>query len=333
MNGSTTLAPLLAIDHLTVQFHGDRGWSSAVQDVSLRVHEGECVGLVGESGSGKSVTALSVLRLHDPRTSRITGTVRYCGNDVLGMSNRALRQLRGGEVAMVFQDPMSSLNPVLTIADQIGETLRLHEGLTKAAARRRAIELLDLVRIPDAARRVDEYPHRLSGGMRQRVMIAIAMACRPKLLIADEPTTALDVTIQAQILELLRELQAELGMAVLLITHDLGVIAEVAQRVVVMYAGQVVEEAPVERLFAHPLHPYSEGLLLAIPPLDEDVHRLAAIPGNIPDPGRMPAGCRYAPRCPLVRESCVVAPPPLIPVAPAGASRCPVRLAMEDAAA
>jgi oligopeptide/dipeptide ABC transporter ATP-binding protein len=329
--GSNSRPPLLAIDHLTVQFQGERGWSTAVQDVSLRVDEGECVGLVGESGSGKSVTALSVLRLHDARSCRVQGTVRYRGEDVLGMSNRELRRLRGGEVAMIFQDPMSSLNPVLTIADQIGETLRLHEQLSKAAARRRAIELLELVRIPDAARRVDEYPHRLSGGMRQRVMIAIAMACRPKLLIADEPTTALDVTIQAQILELLRELQTELGMAVLLITHDLGVIAQLAQRVVVMYAGQVIEEAPVERLFDHPLHPYSEGLLRAIPPLDQDVHRLAAIPGHIPDPGQMPPGCRYAPRCALARASCRTTPPLLTPVAMAGASRCPVRLELDAA--
>ena len=324
------IQPLLEIDKLTVQFRRDEGWSTAIEDVSLRVGQGECVGLVGESGSGKSVTALSVLRLHEPRTSRLQGAIRYRGEDVLAMPYRKLRNLRGGEVAMVFQDPMSSLNPVLTIADQIGETLRLHENLSRAEARRRAIELLDMVRIPDAARRVDEYPHRLSGGMRQRVMIAIAMACKPKLLIADEPTTALDVTIQAQILELLRELQAELGMALLLITHDLGVIAEVAQRVVVMYAGQVIEEAPVERLFAHPLHPYSEGLLRAIPPLDQDVRRLAAIPGNIPDPGRMPPGCRYAPRCPLVLPSCVAAVPPLVAVADGGASRCPVLLARRE---
>ena len=324
------MQPLLEIDKLTVQFRRDEGWSTAIEDVSLCVGQGECVGLVGESGSGKSVTALSVLRLHEPRTSRLQGAIRYRGEEVLAMPYDKLRNLRGGEVAMVFQDPMSSLNPVLTIADQIGETLRLHENLSRAEARRRAIELLDMVRIPDAARRVDEYPHRLSGGMRQRVMIAIAMACKPKLLIADEPTTALDVTIQAQILELLRELQAELGMALLLITHDLGVIAEVAQRVVVMYAGQVIEEAPVERLFAHPLHPYSEGLLRAIPPLDQDVRRLAAIPGNIPDPGRMPPGCRYAPRCPLVLPSCVAAVPPLVAVADGGASRCPVLLARKE---
>jgi peptide/nickel transport system ATP-binding protein len=333
MIGNTTRPPLLAIENLNVQFNGDRGWSSAIQDVSLRVEEGECVGLVGESGSGKSVTALSVLRLHDPRNSRMQGSIRYQGDDVLALSSPELRRLRGGEVAMIFQDPMSSLNPVLTVADQIGETLRLHEGLTKADARRRAIELLDLVRIPDAARRADEYPHRLSGGMRQRVMIAIAMACRPRLLIADEPTTALDVTIQAQILELLRDLQAELRMAVLLITHDLGVIAEVAQRVVVMYAGQVIEEAPVNRLFAQPLHPYTEGLVRSIPPLDEDVHRLAAIPGHIPDAGEMPAGCRYAPRCGLVRESCRAAPPVLTAVAGGGAARCPVRLAMAESLA
>jgi peptide/nickel transport system ATP-binding protein/oligopeptide transport system ATP-binding protein len=228
---------------------------------------------------------------------------------------------------MIFQDPMSSLNPVLTVADQIGETLALHQGLEGAAARKRAIQLLDLVRIPDAARRVDEYPHRLSGGMRQRVMIAIAIACRPKLLIADEPTTALDVTIQAQILELLRDLRAELGMSVILISHDLGVIAEFAQRVLVMYAGRVVEEAPVRDIFRKPLHPYSDGLLAAVPRLDEDVRRLPAIPGNIPDPGERIAGCRFSPRCAEVQPACRSAPPALLPAGPGRLARCPPRIA------
>jgi len=214
---------------------------------------------------------------------------------------------------------------VLTIADQIGETLRLHQGLTGAAARRRAIELLELVRIPDAARRLDEHPHRLSGGMRQRVMIAIAIACRPKLLIADEPTTALDVTIQAQILELLRELRRELGMAVILITHDLGTIAEFADRVVVMYAGRVVETAPVADLFQQPMHPYTTGLLGAIPTLDADVDRLTTIPGTIPDPARPIAGCRFSPRCPEARESCRRDPPALLPIGPDRLTRCPPR--------
>jgi peptide/nickel transport system ATP-binding protein len=246
------MSALVSIDKLTVQFRGDRGWVSAVDDVSFDIGEGECVGVVGESGSGKSVTALSMLRLYPRGTARFpSGSIVYGGLDLLRAPERDLRAVRGRDIAMVFQDPMSSLNPVLTICDQICEPLRLHQGLSQAAARRRAIELLDLVRISDAAHRVDEYPHRLSGGMRQRAMIAIAIACRPRLLIADEPTTALDVTIQAQIL--LRDLRAELGMAVLLISHDLGVIAEFARRVVVMYAGRIVEDAPVDVLFNAPL--------------------------------------------------------------------------------
>ena len=334
MSATSAPAPLLAVDHLTVQFRTDRGWLTAVDDVSFSIEERDCVGLVGESGSGKSVTALSLLRLHDRRLARMPGAqIRYRGRDLMTLPSRELRRLRGGEIAMIFQDPMSSLNPVLTIADQIGETLRLHEGLSAGAARKRAVELLELVRIPDAARRVDEYPHRLSGGMRQRVMIAIAIACRPRLLIADEPTTALDVTIQSQILELLRDLQAELSMSVLLITHDLGVIAEFAQRVLVMYAGQVIEEAPVERLYSTPMHPYSQGLLAAIPPLDEDRRRLATIPGHIPDPGRMPTGCRFAPRCSEAQDTCRQSAPPLQPVPPQGASRCPIRLAARSAGA
>jgi oligopeptide/dipeptide ABC transporter ATP-binding protein len=254
-----------------------------------------------------------------------SGVIRYGGDDLLTLPERRLRKIRGGEIAMIFQDPMSSLNPVLTIADQIGETLRLHQNLTGAAARKRAIELLDLVRIPDAARRVDEHPHRLSGGMRQRVMIAIAIACRPKLLIADEPTTALDVTIQAQILELLRDLRRELGMAVMLITHDLGTIAEFADRVVVMYAGRVVETAPVADLFARPMHPYTSGLLGAIPKLDEDVDRLTTIPGTIPDPAQPIAGCRFSPRCAEVRDSCRRDVPALLPVGADRLTRCPPR--------
>jgi oligopeptide/dipeptide ABC transporter ATP-binding protein len=228
---------------------------------------------------------------------------------------------------MIFQDPMSSLNPVLTIADQIGETLSLHQGLDATAARKRAIELLELVRIPDARRRVDEYPHRLSGGMRQRVMIAIAIACRPRLLIADEPTTALDVTIQAQILDLLRELQSNLGMSVILISHDMGVIAEFAQRVVVMYAGRIVETAPVKDLFRKPYHPYTEGLLAAIPKLDVDVNRLPTIRGSIPDPAQAIRGCRYGPRCPVAVAQCRIDPPALLAAGPSRYARCPPRVA------
>src|ERR1700716_2076052 len=257
---------LLSVENLTVQFRGDAGWVNAIEGVDFAVGPGECLGIVGESGSGKSVSALSILKLHNRANTRYaSGAVRYDGRDLLTLPNRQLRRVRGGEIAMIFQDPMSSLNPVLTIADQIMEPLRQHQGLSARAARRQAIELLEMVRISDASRRIDDYPHRLSGGMRQRVMIAIAVACRPKLLIADEPTTALDVTIQAQILELLRDLRAELGMAVMLISHDLGVIAEFARRVIVMYAGRVVEDAPVDVLFRRPLHPYTEGLMASVP--------------------------------------------------------------------
>jgi peptide/nickel transport system ATP-binding protein len=321
------MSDLLAIDNLTVQFRGDGGWVTAVDDVSLNLREGETLGIVGESGSGKSVTALSILRLHTAATTRHpTGRITYAGHDMLALSPRQLRAVRGREIAMIFQDPMSSLNPVLTIADQIGETLRLHQDLDAAASRQRAIELLELVRIPDARRRVDEYPHRLSGGMRQRVMIAIAIACRPRLLIADEPTTALDVTIQAQILDLLRELQSSLGMSVILISHDMGVIAEFAQRVVVMYAGRVVETAPVKELFRKPVHPYTEGLLAAIPKLDEDVVRLPTIRGSIPDPTQLIQGCRYGPRCPIAVDRCQIEAPALLQAGPARFARCPPRV-------
>ena len=321
------MTDLLEIDNLTVQFRGDAGWITAVDDVSLNLREGETLGIVGESGSGKSVTALSILRLHTAATTRHpTGRITYAGKDMLALTPGQLRAVRGREIAMIFQDPMSSLNPVLTISDQISETLRLHQGLDAAASRARAIELLELVRIPDARRRVDEYPHRLSGGMRQRVMIAIAIACRPRLLIADEPTTALDVTIQAQILDLLRELQSSLGMSVILISHDMGVIAEFAQRVVVMYAGRVVETAPVKELFRKPVHPYTEGLLAAIPKLDVDVTRLPTIRGSIPDPAQTIEGCRYGPRCPVAIDKCLIEAPALLPVGPSHFARCPPRV-------
>jgi len=320
------MSALVSIDKLAVQFRGDRGWVSAVEDVSFDIGEGECVGVVGESGSGKSVTALSMLRLHPRGTARFpSGSIVYAGLDLLHAPERDLRAVRGRDIAMVFQDPMSSLNPVLTICDQICEPLRLHQGLSKAAARRRAIELLDLVRIADAARRVDEYPHRLSGGMRQRAMIAIAIACRPRLLIADEPTTALDVTIQAQILELLRDLRAELGMAVLLISHDLGVIAEFARRVVVMYAGRIVEDAPVDVLFNAPRHPYTEGLMASMPPLEGGADRLYAIPGRIPDPDEPIPGCRFGPRCAHLEPVCRASAPELVAISETHRVRCTPR--------
>ena len=319
--------PLLSVADLTVSFRTDAGWTNAVEGVSFELGAQETLGIVGESGSGKSVTALSILGLHAASTTRIpTGRIAYAGQDLLRLPERALRRIRGGEIAMIFQDPMSSLNPVLTIADQVSETLMLHQGLDRATARKRAIGLLDMVRIADAAQRVDAYPHQLSGGMRQRVMIAIAIACRPKLLIADEPTTALDVTIQAQILDLLRDLQAELGMSVILISHDLGVIAEFARRVLVMYAGRVVESAPSRALFHRPMHPYTSGLLSAIPPLDRDVDRLPTIPGSIPDPNRRIPGCRFSPRCAEAEAVCRTEAPALVAVGDDHYARCPPRL-------
>jgi oligopeptide/dipeptide ABC transporter ATP-binding protein len=320
--------PLLAVRDLTVEFRTDAGWLTAIERVSFELMASEALGIVGESGSGKSVTALSLLRLHAASTTRMpSGDIRYDGQDLLALGERALRRIRGGAIAMIFQDPMSSLNPVLTIADQISETLMLHQGLDRSAARRRAVAALDMVRIADAARRIDAYPHQLSGGMRQRVMIAIAIACRPRVLIADEPTTALDVTIQAQILDLLRDLQAELGMAVILISHDLGVIAEFAQRVLVMYAGRVVEAAPARALFRRPMHPYTSGLLAAIPPLDTDIRRLPTIAGTIPDPAQRIVGCRFSPRCPEAEPACRVVAPDLVAVGAGHAARCPPRLA------
>jgi len=321
--------PLLSVEHLTVQFRAEAGWVTAIDGVDFSVRPGECLGIVGESGSGKSVSALSILRLHSPRSTRYaSGAIHYGGRDLLTLPQHRLRQVRGGEIAMIFQDPMSSLNPVLTIGDQVTEPLRQHQGLSARAARRQAIELLDMVRISDASRRIDDYAHRLSGGMRQRVMIAIAVACRPKILIADEPTTALDVTIQSQILALLRDLQREIGMSVILITHDLGVVAEFAQRVVVMYAGRVVESASVAALFERPMHPYTEGLIQAVPDPDRDVRRLATIPGNIPDPSTRIAGCRFNPRCRHAIKSCLAEPPALIDAGAGHFARCPPRIAV-----
>jgi oligopeptide transport system ATP-binding protein len=329
-NGTANSDVVLRVEDLRISFKTYAGEVQAVRGASFDLRQGETLAIVGESGSGKSVAARSIMRLN-PEANTIVrgGEILFEDDDLLKLSERRMQRIRGPKIAMVFQDPMTSLDPTMRIGRQISESLKKHLDLSGSQATERAVELLKLVGIPSPEDRLRQYPHQFSGGMRQRVVIAIALSCDPQILIADEPTTALDVTIQAQILELLRELQAELGMALLLITHDLGVIAEVAQRVVVMYAGQIIEEAPVERLFAHPLHPYSEGLLRAIPPLEQDVRRLAAIPGNIPDPGLMPPGCRYAPRCSLVLPACVAAVPPLIAVADGGASRCPVLLAHE----
>jgi peptide/nickel transport system ATP-binding protein len=322
-------APLLDIRGLKTHFKTDDGWLHAVDGVDLQVHAGETVCLVGESGSGKSVTARTVLKLIDMPPGHIAaGQVLWKGRDLVPLSPRQMQPLRGREIAMVFQEPMTSLNPVYPVGLQIIEGLRLHEGLSKREALQRAVELLRLVGIPTPDQRVHDYPHQFSGGMRQRVMIAMALACSPQLLIADEPTTALDVTIQAQILDLLGELKERLGMAVLLITHAMGVVAEVAQRVVVMYAGQVVESAPVERLFAAPLHPYTQGLIASIPRPDRALPegqarpRLQAIPGTVPKLVNPAPGCRFADRCGQVQAGCRQADPPLRELAPGHRVAC-----------
>ena len=315
---------LLEVEDLSVRFDTDDGPVHAVDRLSFAVGQGEVLGIVGESGCGKSVTCMSLVRLL-PETATVTGHARFDGGDLLGLSPRRLRQVRGRQISYVFQEPMTSLNPVFTVGHQIGEVLRRHLGLSRSAARARAIELLRLVRIPAAERRLDEYPHQLSGGMRQRVMIAIALACDPKVLIADEPTTALDVTIQAGILDLMRDIRERLGTSIVLITHNLGVVAAVADRVLVMYAGRKVEEAPVEELFAHPQHPYTIGLLGAIPrPYEgEDTRRrLQEIPGRVPSLRELPAACAFADRCPRVDELCRSQVPELREVRPAHFVAC-----------
>ncbi len=305
---------LLAIENLQVHFQTADGVNRAVDGLSLSVEAGETVAIVGESGCGKSVTSMSVLRLLPERNTAIAGRIRFAGRDLLGLSEREMRGVRGNEISMIFQEPMTSLNPVLTIGRQIREAISLHEKASAAAMNDRAREMLALVGIPAPERRLTEYPHQLSGGMRQRVMIAIALACNPKLVIADEPTTALDVTIQAQILELLLDIQRRSGTAILLITHDLGVVAEVARRVVVMYAGRKVEEAPATSLFGRPLHPYTEGLLAAVPTLGsaaERPSRLAEIPGMVPSLKQKIRGCVFANRCPKAAAVCADMAPAL----------------------
>jgi peptide/nickel transport system ATP-binding protein len=314
---------LIDIKGLRVLFHGDDGRTThAVDSVDLAVANGATLGLVGESGCGKSVTSLAIMGLLSKQSAEVSGSIRFDGFDLVGAPDETLRDLRGNRLAMIFQEPMTSLNPSFTIGDQIVETILRHRGGTRRAARNRAIELLRRVHIPSPERRIDEYPHKLSGGMRQRVMIAMALACDPKLLIADEPTTALDVTLQAQILELMRELKAASGAAIILITHDLGVVAEVCDEVAVMYAGEIVERAEVDELFASPQHPYTVGLLGSIPRLDRSTAHLATIEGMVPNMTNPPTGCRFAPRCPFVGEICLKAPPSLKEVSPGHASRC-----------
>jgi oligopeptide/dipeptide ABC transporter ATP-binding protein len=323
---------ILELRELQTHFATDRGTARAVDGVSFRVRRGQTLAVVGESGSGKSVTSLSVMRLIPTPPGRIAGgEILFRGRDgqardLVQLPEPAMRQVRGNEIGMIFQEPMTSLNPVYTVGEQIGEALRQHQGLDRAAARAEALRMLEMVRIPAAARRIDEYPHQMSGGMRQRVMIAMALACKPMLLIADEPTTALDVTIQAQILVLMRQLQAETGTAILFITHNLGVVAEIADHIAVMYAGRVVEEGDVRAIFKTPKHPYTKGLLASMPRLDEDHRapsRLGAIPGNVPSPTKMHRGCAFAPRCPLAIPACEEAPPPLFETtAPGHRARC-----------
>jgi peptide/nickel transport system ATP-binding protein len=318
-----TAPPLIEIEGLRVLFHGDDGRvTHAVDSVDLAVAHGATLGLVGESGCGKSVTSLAIMGLLSKHSAEVTGSIRFDGFDLLDTPDERLRELRGNRLAMIFQEPMTSLNPSFTIGDQIMETILRHRGGSRRQARERTIELLRRVHIPSPKRRVDEYPHKLSGGMRQRVMIAMALACDPRLLIADEPTTALDVTLQAQILDLMRELKGAGGAAIILITHDLGVVAEVCNEVAVMYAGEIVERAGVDELFASPQHPYTVGLLGSIPRLDRRTAHLATIEGMVPNMTSPPRGCRFAARCPFVEEACIEAPPPLVALSPGHWSRC-----------
>src|SRR5882672_1877253 len=318
-----TASPLIEIEGLRVLFHGDDGRTThAVDSVDLSVRNGATLGLVGESGCGKSVTSLAIMGLLSKQSTEVSGSIRFDGFDLLEASDQTLRDLRGNRLAMIFQEPMTSLNPSFTVGDQIIETILRHRGGSQRSARQRAIELLRRVHIPSPEKRVDEYPHKLSGGMRQRVMIAIALACDPQLLIADEPTTALDVTLQAQILDLMRELKAASGAAIILITHDLGVVAEVCDEVAVMYAGEIVERAAVNELFARPQHPYTVGLLGSIPRLDRQASHLATIEGMVPNMTALPQGCRFAARCPFAGDICVEAPPPMVAVSSGHWSRC-----------
>lgn len=321
---SQQAADLLRITDLHTYFHmGKNHIAKAVDGVSFSIRENETLAIVGESGSGKSVTALSIMRLiSSPPGEIVQGTIELNGTNLLDLSKREMNQVRKEEVGMIFQDPMTSLNPVFTIGNQMADTLIKHQKYSKKAAYKRAVELLEAVGIPRAEKIIMEYPHQLSGGMRQRVMIAMAMSSHPKLLIADEPTTALDVTTQAQILDLMLDMQEEYHSSIVLITHDLGVVAEAAERVVVMYGGQVVEEASVEDLFNQPLHPYTKAMLDSIPNLEEDVNRLAAIPGKVPPADDFPKGCRFAPRCPFVMDKCLEVNPELEKSSPQQKVRC-----------
>jgi len=315
--------PLLTVRELRTYFYGEAGVAKAVDGVSFEIGAGETVGLVGESGSGKSVTALSLLRLIRPPGRIESGSeIRFEGRDLVTIDERAMRAVRGARISMVFQEPMTALNPVFTVGDQIAEVVRVHNGGSKREAWDRAVEMLETVGIPSPAQRAHEYPHQLSGGMRQRVVIGMALVMHPPLVIADEPTTALDVTIQAQILELLGDLQRQFGTSVLLITHDLGVVAETVSRVLVMYGGEIVEEASVGELFAQPHHPYTEGLLNAMPKVGQERERLETIPGTVPPPTAWPSGCRFHDRCAYAWDRCAAEHPPLYQIGAGHVSRC-----------
>lgn len=324
----TANGKLLDVKNLQTHFHTPEGVSKAVDGVSFDIRPGEVLGLVGESGSGKSVSSLSIMRLiQDPPGKIVGGEIIFKGRDLLKISEKEMRAVRGNEIAMIFQEPMTSLNPVFTIGNQIAEVFQVHRKMSKKEAYKEAERMLDVVKIPSPEQRVNEYPHQLSGGMRQRVMIAMALACSPSLIIADEPTTALDVTVQAQILDLMRELKQKLNSSILMITHDLGVIAGFADRVAVMYAGQIVEQSPVNDIFSRPCHPYTRGLLESVPRVDVDAtitgkSRLKTIEGFVPDPLHFPSGCRFHPRCPIAIDKCKTEIPQLEEIAPNHLSRC-----------
>ncbi len=306
--------PLLSVSNLRTSFFTDKGEVRAVDDVSFAIHRGQTLALVGESGCGKSVAALSIMRLISDPGRVIGGSIMFKGQELLQLSEKEMRLIRGKSIGMVFQEPMTSLNPVMSVGDQIGEVFKIHTSLSDREIRKHVIGLLEKVRIADPERRIDQYPHEMSGGMKQRVMIAMALACSPDLLIADEPTTALDVTIQAQILDLLAVLQKDLGMAILLITHNLGVVAQFSKDVIVMYASKIAEQAPVGELFRNPTHPYTKALLKSLPRPGERQGRLEAIPGTVPSPLVYPPGCHFSSRCPEVMEHCPTKPPPTIQV-------------------